>query len=264
MVTVAVGPSDGISAASTAASNRPPCGPPAAGRVPLGGHGRVRPTAGEDPMSFHLLLFRDRPEAPHDPASLWADAVSAASGIPDFDGAAREAIAQALKAADPTLDRVVAGDDGSLSVVSSKGIGIDWHVDAMRVVAEPQVAGVKPAVAEAAFEGLLASVARLRDEHGLSVWSPELGRIVDPDADHEALARAWLRHCDAAAKAHLEATHSGSNLTMIGALVLIGLLVALAATPAAAHPLVVVPVSILLALGLIVAIARRARRRADP
>lgn len=215
-------------------------------------------------MSFHLLLFRDRPEAPHDPASLWADAVSAASGIPDFDGTAREAIARALKAADPTLDRVVAGDDGSLSVVSSKGIGIDWHVDAMRVVAEPQVAGVKPAVAEAAFEGLLASVARLRDEHGLSVWSPEIGRIVDPDADHEALARAWLRHCDAAAKAHLEATHSGSNLTMIGALVLIGLLVALAATPAAAPPLVVVPVSILLALGLIVAIARRARRRADP
>jgi hypothetical protein len=215
-------------------------------------------------MAFHLMLFRDRPEAPHDPASLWSDVAAVAGDAPCFDTEARRAIAQALQTADPTLDRVVAGDDGSLSVVSSKGIGIDWHVDAARVVAEPQVAGVKPAVAEAAFERLLASATRLRDEHGLSIWSPELGRIVDPDADHEALARAWLRHCDAAAKAHLEATRSGGNLTMIGALVLIGLLVALAATPAAAHPLVVVPVSILLALGLIVAIARRARRRTDP
>lgn len=215
-------------------------------------------------MAFHLMLFRERGAAPLDPANLWADANSAAAGVPDFDGEARRAIAQALQTADPTLDRVVASDDGSLSVVASKGIGIDWHVDAARVVAEPQVAGVKPAVAEAAFERLLASATRLRDEHGLSIWSPELGRIVDPDADHEVLARAWLRHCDATAKAHLEATRSGGNLTMIGALVLIGLLVALAATPAAAHPLVVVPVSILLALGLIVAIARRARRRTDP
>jgi hypothetical protein len=214
-------------------------------------------------MPFHLMLFKDDPLNPADASVIWsADADAARAQALDSD--ARKAIAATLARADSTLDRVVAGDDGSLSVVASKGIGIDWHVDAMRVVAEPQVAGVKPAVAEAAFERLLASATRLRDEHGLSVWSPELGRIVDPDADHEALARAWLRHCDAAAKAHLEATRSGGNLTMIGSLVLLGLLVALAATPAAAHPLVVVPVSILLGLGLIVAIARRARRRTDP
>jgi hypothetical protein len=214
-------------------------------------------------MPFHLMLFKDDPLNPADASVIWsADADSARAQALDSD--ARKAIAATLARADSTLDRVVAGDDDSLSVVASKGIGIDWHVDAMRVVAEPQVAGVKPAVAEAAFERLLASATRLRDEHGLSVWSPELGRIVDPDADHEALARAWLRHCDAAAKAHLEATRSGGNLTMIGSLVLLGLLVALAATPAAAHPLVVVPVSILLGLGLIVAIARRARRRTDP
>lgn len=212
-------------------------------------------------MAFHLMLYREHDDAPIDPARLWADGLPQGGGATDLDADTRRAIAESLVGADPTLDRTVVDDDGALSVVSSKGIGIDWHVDGARVVAEPQVSGVKPALAEAAFERLLASATRLRDAHGLSIWSPELGRVVDPDADHEALARAWLRHCDAAAKAHVEATRSGGNLTLIGALVLLALLVALAATPAAAHPLLVVPVSILLALGLIVAIARRARAK---
>lgn len=212
-------------------------------------------------MAFHLMLYRDSPDAPVDPARLWADGASQGEATRAFDADTRSAIAESLVGADPTLDRTVVDDDGALSVVSSKGIGIDWHVDGARVVAEPQVSGVKPALAEAAFARLLASATRARDAHGLSIWSPELGRVVDPDADHEALARAWLRHCDAAAKAHVEATRSGGNLTLIGALVLLGLLVALASTPAAAHPLLVVPVSILLAVGLIVAIARRARPR---
>jgi hypothetical protein len=209
-------------------------------------------------MAFHLMLYRDRPEAPVDPARLWADGDPGEPGAPSLDEAARRAIASDLARVDPTLDRTVE-DDGAVSVVSSKGLGIDWHVGPSRIVAEPQVAGVKPALAEAAFARLLDAATALRDRHGLSIWSPELERQVDPDADHEALARAWLRHCDAAAKAHVEATRAGGNLTLVGALVLLGLLVALAATPAAAHPLLVVPVSILLAIGLIHAIARRAR-----
>jgi hypothetical protein len=215
-------------------------------------------------MGFHLMLFRDRPEAPIDAARLWEGATTAPSDAPPLDAETRRAIAASLAHADPTLDRTITEDDGGLSVVSAKGIGTDWHVGAFRVVAEPQVAGVKPAVAEAAFSRLLDAAARLRAEHGLSIWSPELGRVVDPDSDHEPLARAWLRHCDSAAKAHVEATRSGGNLSLIGALVLLGLLITFAATPAAAHPLVVVPVSIVLALVLIVAIARRARRRIDP
>jgi len=212
-------------------------------------------------MAFHLMLYRDRPDAPVDPARLWTEGAPSSEAARAFDADTRSAIADVLVRADPTLDRTVIHDDGSLSVVGSKGIGIDWHIDGSRIVAEPQVSGVRPALAEAVFERLLASATRVRDAHDLSIWSPELGRMIDLDADHEALARAWLRHCDAAAKAHVEATRSGGNLSLIGALVLLGLLVALAATPDAAHPWLVVPVSILLAVGLIHAIARRARAR---
>ncbi len=211
-------------------------------------------------MAFHLMLYRERPGAPLDPVRLWTDGVHSEDGAPSFDEAARRAIATDLAGADPTLDRTI-DDDGGLSVVSSKGLGIDWHVGPHRVIAEPQVSGVRPALAEAAFARLLDAAIVLRDRHGLSIWSPELERSIDPAADHEALARAWLQHCDAAAKAHAEATRAGGNLTLVGALVLLGLLVALAATPAATHPLLVVPVSILLAIGLIYAIARRARAR---
>jgi hypothetical protein len=209
-------------------------------------------------MHFHLMFHRP---VVAEPERLWRDGVLSIDPRDGLDAGARDAIAGTLAACDPTLDRRVDGEDGSLSVVPSKGFGIDWHVDAGRVVAEPQVTGLRPALAEAAFARLIDCAAALRDRHGLAIWSPELGRAVDLDADHEALARAWLRHCDAAAKAHVEATRAGGNLSMIGALVMLGLLVGLAMTPAAIEPWLVVPVSVLLAVGLIYLIARRARPR---
>lgn len=211
-------------------------------------------------MAFHLMLFKDDPQDPADASLLWSADPAAQRG-PALDPDARRAIAETLTRIDGTLDRSVPEEDGSISVVSSRGIGIDWHVGPTRVIAQPQVAGVKPAIAEATFGRLLDAVASLRSEHGLTAWSPELGQRIDPEQHREALARVWLRHCDDAAKAHLEATRTGGNMGLVGALVMLGLLVAFAATPAAAHPMIVVPIAILLAFGLIIGIARRARRR---
>lgn len=211
-------------------------------------------------MAFHLMLFKDDPHSPADANLLWT-AEPSERAHPALDPDTRRAIAETLARVDATLDRSVAEEDGSISVVSARGIGIDWHVGASRVVAQPQVSGVKPAIAEAAFGRLLDAVVSLRSEHGLAAWSPELGQRIDPEQDREALARVWLRHCDDAAKAHLEATRTGGSIGLVGALVMLGLLVAVAATPAAAHPMIVVPIAILLAFGLIIAIARRSRRR---
>jgi hypothetical protein len=192
-------------------------------------------------MSFLLIL------APADGAR-WSDAQ-------------RDAMADALRGLDPELGAPIRDEDGAISLVPRKGIGIDWVIEPGRIVAAPQVAAVKPARAEQAFALLLQSAGLLARRHGLCVRAEPLGRAVDLEADHEALARAWIEHCTAQAKHHVEATRAGSRFNLVAVAVLLAILLAAAQLPLAAHPLVALAVSIPLAGLVLLWFRARARRR---
>jgi len=207
-------------------------------------------------MAFHLMFYRDASsaEAAVDPQALWD---GAREGALTRDAAPAATIAATLVAADPTLDRQVSDDDGTLSVMNARGVGSDWAIGPKLVIATAQVTGVKPPVAEAAFAALLDCAAALRDRHGLAVWSPELGRRVDPDADHEILARQWLRHLTEAAASHLEATRRGGHLNLIGALVLLAALIAISQSPGLGFPVMLLILGVLLAVAVMYLYRRR-------
>lgn len=206
-------------------------------------------------MSFHLMLYRDTAGVAAD--ALWRlDEPGSAS----FDAVESRRIAETLTRADPALDQIVDDGDRLISVVSSKGVGSDWVIAPHRIVAAAQVAGVKPAVAEAAFARLLDAAREVATAHRLTIYSPELERNVDPDSDHEALARVWIKHLNEAAAAHLVETKRGGNLTLVGGLVLLGLLVALAQTPGAMQPLIWIGLGVALAAAVMWRFARRAHR----
>ncbi|MCE3002622.1 MAG: hypothetical protein LW860_07965 [Xanthomonadaceae bacterium] len=178
-----------------------------------------------------------------------------------WSDADRASIVAELRGLDPDLGEPIRDDEGGISLVPRKGIGLDWLIEPARIVVAPQVSGVKPARAEQAFGLLLQSAGHLQQRFGLQVHAEPLARIVDLDADHEALARAWIAHCTAAAKAHVEATRAGSRFNIVAAAVLLAILVAVAQLPIAAHPLVALAVSVPLAVLVLLWFRNRARRR---
>lgn len=178
-----------------------------------------------------------------------------------WSGAELAAMVAELRGLDPELGEPIRDDDGGISLVPRKGIGLDWLIEPSRIVVAPQVAAVKPARAEQAFALLLQSAGLLARRHGLSVRAEPLARDVDLDADHEALARAWIEHCTAAAKQHIEATRAGSRFNLVAVAVLLAILLALAQLPIAAHPLVALVVSVPLAVLVLLWFRNRTRRR---
>jgi hypothetical protein len=193
-------------------------------------------------MAFSLIL------TPADPSVPW-------------DAAQRDAIVRELRALDPELGEPIPEDDGGISLVPRRGIGLDWLLQDTRLVVVPQVAAVKPARAEQAFALLLQSAGLLARRHGLAVRAEPLGRVVDLDADHEALARSWLAHCTEAARAHVEATRQGSRFSIVAVAVLVAIVMAASQLPLAAHPLITLAVSVPLAILVLLWFRARARRR---
>ena len=179
----------------------------------------------------------------------------------DWSDPLREAMVAELRGLDPELGEPIRDDDGAISLVPRKGIGLDWLVERARVVVVPQVAAVKPARAEQAFALLLQSAGLLARRHGLAVLAEPLGRVVDLDADHEALARSWLAHCTEAAREHVEATRQGSRFSIVAVAVLLAIVMAATQLPLAAHPLITLAVSVPLAILVLLWFRARARRR---
>lgn len=178
-----------------------------------------------------------------------------------WSDAVRDAMVSELRGLDPELGEPIRDDDGGISLVPRKGIGLDWLIERARVVVAPQVSAVKPARAEQAFGLLVKAAALLARRHALRVHAEPLGRDVDLDLDHEALARAWIEHCTTAAKAHVEATRAGSRFNLVAVAVLLAILLAAAQLPLAAHPLVALGVSVPLAILVLLWFRNRARRR---
>lgn len=183
-----------------------------------------------------------------------------------IDGAAwsdalREAMIAELRGLDPELGEPIRDDDGTVSLVPRKGIGLDWLIEPARIVVVPQVMAVKPARAEQAFALLVQSVGLLARRHGLTVQAEPLGRAVDLDADHEALARSWLAHCTDSAREHLEATRHGSRFSIVAVAVLAAILMAATQLPLASHPLIALAVAVPLAILVLLWFRARARRR---
>jgi hypothetical protein len=195
-------------------------------------------------MDFALVL-QAKPEASGAAAPAWSPAQ-------------RDEFVRELRACDPQLGDPIVGDDDAISLVARKGLGLDWQIEPTRIVVVPQVAGVKPARAEQAFATLMQSVGRLVATHGLRVHSSALEREVDLESDHEALARAWIAHCTAAAQEHLQATRQGSNFNLVAVAVLLAMLLAATQLPEAWHPLLAVALSI--PLGFLVLLWFRRRR----
>lgn len=182
------------------------------------------------------------------------------ASAPAWTRAQRDEFVRALRASDPELGDPIAGDDDALSLVARKGLGLDWQIEPTRIVVVPQVAGVKPARAEQAFATLMQSAAQLVASHNLSVRSTALEREVDLDADHEALARAWIAHCTAAAHQHLQATRQGSNFNLVAVAMLLAMLLGATQLPESWHPLLAVALSIPIALLVLLWFRRRRDR----
>jgi hypothetical protein len=173
----------------------------------------------------------------------------------------RATIAVELRSLDPELGEPIRDDDGGISLVPRKGVGLDWLIEPARIVVAPQWWAVKPARAEQAFALLMQSAGLLVRRHGLQAHAEPLARAVDLEADHEALARAWIEHCSAAANAHVEATRAGSRFNIVAVAVLLAILLAASQMPLAAHPLVALAVSLPLAVLVLVWFRNRGRRR---
>jgi hypothetical protein len=197
-------------------------------------------------MDFALVL-QAKPEASGAAAPAWSPAQ-------------RDEFVRELRARDPDLGDPIVGDGEAVSLVARKGLGLDWQIEPTRIVVVPQVAGVKPAHAEQAFATLMRSVAQLVANHGLCVHSSALEREVDIEADHEALARAWIAHCTAAAREHLQATRQGSNLNLVAVAVLVTMLLAATQLPEAWHPLLAVALSVPIAFLVLLWFRRRRER----
>ncbi|MFO0030255.1 MAG: hypothetical protein ACK558_15675 [Pseudomonadota bacterium] len=182
------------------------------------------------------------------------------------DGAAwsdvqRSAIAADLRSLDPDLGPPIRDDDGGISLVPRKGIGLDWLIEPARIVVAPQVTAVKPARAEQAFALLLQSAGQIAQRHRMLVHAEVLARRVDLEADHESLARAWIEHCATAAQVHVDATRAGNRFNIVAVAVLLAILLALAQLPIAAHPLVALAATMPLAVLVLLWFRNRARRR---
>jgi hypothetical protein len=172
----------------------------------------------------------------------------------------RDALAALLREIDPSLDAPIPGDDDAVSLVPRRGIGVDWVLFPDRLVASPQVTGVKPAEAERVFSVLLQCAHSLVERRRLALRLEPAGDTVDLEADHEVLARAWLEHCTASAHEHLAATRGGSRYHLVAVAVLVAILVAASQLPAAAHPLVAVFVAVPLAFLVLLAFRNRRQR----
>lgn len=175
-----------------------------------------------------------------------------------------DALVAALRADDPTLaEPIVDADSGTVSLVAARGDGLDIVVGDGVVTITTDLVGVKPDAAEARFARLLDVLRTLRTRYGMSLHLAPDGACVDPDADHERLARTWIAAARAGAAEHIARLGEGRNISLF-ALALIAAVVAGAATlPAALRiPLLVLAAIAIPLFGVL--IYRRLRRGRSP
>jgi hypothetical protein len=207
----------------------------------------VAPRGGDSTTLARRLLAGERPVAADErPAAFDVDALIAA-----------------LRADDTSLGEPIADPDGgTVSLVAARGDGLDIVIGDGVVTITTDLVGVKPDAAEDRFARLLAVLRTLHGRHGMSLHLAPDGQGVDPEADHERLARAWISAARAGASEHIARLGEGRNMSLV-ALALIAAVVGGAATlPAALRiPLLVLAAIAIPLFGVL--IYRRLRRGRD-
>ncbi len=172
-------------------------------------------------------------------------------------------LVNALRAEDSTLAEPIADpDSGVVSLIADRGNGLDIAIDAGVLTITTDLVGVEPAAAEARFTRLLAVLRMLRSRFGMTAYLAADDQPIDPDADHERLARAWITAAQAGARAHISRLGEARNLSLVALAMLITGVAGAATLPQEVRILLLVPT--VLAIPLVgISIWRRLRRTRD-
>ncbi len=166
----------------------------------------------------------------------------------------------ALQAADPSLgEPIVDPDRNMFSLVAARGDGLDIVIGDDVVTITTDLVGVKPEAAEARFARLLSVLRTLRTRFGMSLHLAPEGQCVDPDTDHEQLARRWITAAQAGAAEHIKRLGEGRAVSFIALALIAAVLAGAATLPDAVRiPLLVLAAITIPLFGVL--IRRRVRR----
>lgn len=135
--------------------------------------------------------------------ALWgADDVDEVEGVSHWDAATRAGLARDIADADRRLAAGVHEDEDALYLSTETDPGVDYEVRATSVLVEVDDFGEDDAATDRLVAATLEVLDRIAYRHGLTVWSDELGRVIDPRRDGAALAAhlAARRHAAGAGR----------------------------------------------------------------